>query len=889
MASYDRSRRHFLQTGAGFSALAAGAPTDAGLFTSLRERIAALFFSAAMQDGGGDGSMWPYVLEFDGTQVTVYTPQPEKLDGVSLSGRAAISAQMADQKAPIFGTAWFNARIEVDTEERTYAVKQVKVTRLVLPEADEELQQLTTAILQEGLSNFERPFELDPLLEQLATAEKTLKESQDLGTKPPAIVTVDKPAMLVSIDGAPKLVPVKEGSNVQRVINTPFAILQDPESKQFYLKGEEWWYVSDSPTGPWTETEGVPDAITAVLPKLPDEVSEESADARQTALEGEETPGASPPRPFVVTATEPTELIWTDGATQWKPVPDTQLQYAANSSGNVIKGTDGKIYTVLSGRWYTGPSLEGPWTYVASDRLPPDFAKIPKDTDVAGVLPFVAGTDEAQAAVTSQSVPTTAAVRKDATTRVNWAGDPQFNDITGTSMRASENAGTPVIKVGNQYYACQEGVWYLSNEPNGTYTVAQTVPPVIYTIPPQHPFYFITFVRVFGTGEDVVHTGYYPGYKGSYQLGNTVVNGTGYTYPPVIVNNVYIHQPAPPTWGFMMVFNPWFGWSVGLNMGFGMGAGWFMFSVGPRSPWWGPARFSPWWRPPFRAGFRPPFGVRPPMFRPPFVPVYRPGGGINRPGGVNRPGGGVNRPGGGGYYGGYQPSNRPRPAPQPGGVNNIYNRPSNQDRVRPSTRPGAGSQAGGGNRPTTLPNVGGKPGQPANRPTTPGTRPMPSPTNRPEMRPSTKPNNVYSDRNGQVWRDSPNGWQQNNKGNWQTQKPGSYGPGGATTRPAPAYPGGTTQRPTTRPAPSPEVGAAAAGRDRTGYRNPGASGMSGGTSRPAPNSRPSYQSPPSSRPAPTSRPSYQPPPSSRPAPTSRPSGGGSRPSGGGSRPSGGRR
>ena len=877
MASHDRSRRHFLKTGAGFSALAAGAPVEGGFLTSLRERVAALFFSSALQDGSGDGSMWPYVLEFDGTQVTVYMPQAEKLDGNALAGRAAISSQAADQKEPVFGTAWFDARIEVDTEERNFGVREVKVTRLVLPEADEEQRQLTTAIVEEGFSNFDGTFDLDPLLEQLASAEKSLKESQDLETKPPAIVTVDKPAMLVSIDGEPILAPVSEGSKVQRVVNTPFAILQDPESKQFFLKGEEWWYVGDSPKGPWTETEGVPEAILAVLPKVPDEVAEETADAKLTAVEGEETPGGSAPRPVVVTATEPTELIWTDGATQWKPVPNTQLQYAANSSGNVIKGTDGKIYTVLSGRWYTGPSLEGPWTYVASDRLPPDFAKIPKDTDVAGVLPFVAGTDEAEAAVTAQAVPTTAAVKKDATTRVNWAGDPQFNDITGTSMRASENAGTPVIKVGNEFYACQEGVWYLSNQPNGTYTVAQTVPAVIYSIPPQHPFYFITFVKVFGTGPDVVYTGYYPGYKGSYQLGGTVVNGTGYTYPPVIVNTVYVHPPAPPTWGFMMVYNPWFGWSVGLNMGFGMGAGWFVFSVGPRSPWWGPARWSPWWRPPFRAGFRPPFGPRPPMFRPPYVPVYRPGGGINRPGG------GVNRPGGGGYYGGYQPSNRPRPRPQPGGVNNIYNRPSNQDRVRPSTRPGTGSQGGGGNRPTTLPSVGGKPGQPANRPATPGARPMPSPANRPEVRPSTRPNNVYSDRNGQVWRDSPNGWQQNNNGNWQTQRPGSTGPGGATTRPAPAYPGGTTQRPTTRPAPSPDVGAAAAGRDRAGYRNPGTSGMSGGTSRPAPSSRPSYQAPSSGRP------SYQAPPSNRSAPsrapTSRPAPS-SRPA---SRPSGGRR
>jgi hypothetical protein len=851
MTSHDRSRRNFLKTGAGLSAVAVVAPPDAGLFSSLRERIADLFFAGAMEDGKGDGSMWPYILEFDGSQVTVYTPQPEKLDGTSLSGRAAISAQAPEMKAPVFGTAWFTTRIEIDTEERSYAVKEVKITRISLPNADDETQELAKEILEEGLSNFDGVFDLDPLLEQLGTAEKAFKESQDLETKPPAIVAVDQPAMLVTIDGEPKLAPVKEGSKVERVINTPYAILKDPESGKFYLKGEEWWYEGESATGPWVETEGVPEEILKVLPKVPDELLEESEEAKKSAMEGDEKPSGPVQKPVVVTATTPTELIWTDGATQWKPVQGTNLQYAANSSGNVIKGPDGKIYTVLSGRWYTGPSLEGPWTYVASDKLPPDFAKIPKEADVAGVLPFVAGTDEAQAAVTAQAVPTTAEVKKDATIRVNWAGDPAFNDITGTSMRASENAGTPVIKVGSEYYACQDGVWYLASSPNGTYTVAQSVPQVIYTIPAQHPFYFTTFVKVFGAGPDVVYTGYYPGYKGSYQLGNTVVNGTGYTYQPVIVNNVYVRPPAPPTWGFSMHYNPWYGWSVGLNMGFGAGPGWFMFSLGGGSPWWGPAGYSPWWRPPYYAGFRPPFGYYRPMYRPPYVPVYRPGGNYNRPGA------------GGGYYGGYRPSNRPRPRPKPGGMNNIYNRPNNQDRVRPMAKPGTRPKPGGSNRPVTLPNVGGKPGKPSTRPTAPGTRPKPGPGNRPEMKPSTRPNNVYADRDGNVWRDTPNGWQENTNGKWQTQKPGG---GGAGTRPAPGQAGGT-QRPTTRPAPAPDLGAAAAGRDRAGKRNPGGYGMSGSTARPMPQSRPA------------ARPSGG---GARPAP--RPSGGGARPA---PRPSGG--
>lgn len=892
MGNEHTSRRHFLKA-VGTTTLAAGLPVDRGLLASLHAAITGfLFGEAAVVDDG----MWPFNIEFDGAIVTVYQPQPETLDGNVVTGRAAISYQAEGSDTPIFGSFKFRATLEIDTEERIFVVKETTVLELTMPKGSPEELEEAKAMLSEGLSGFDGVFDLDPLMEDVGLAQTTLKESQDLNTEPPKIVTVEQQTMLVTIDGDPKLAPAVEGSKVQRVINTPFTILQDPESKKFYLKGEEWWYVANAPTGPWVETEGVPEEIIKVIPKTPEELEEEAREAKEMSLEGDAPPPAKVDRPAVVVATEPTELIWTSGPVEWKKVPNTSLKYAANSSGYVFQDGSGKTYTVLSGRWYSGPSIEGPWTFVPSDKLPADFQKIPTDSDSAGALPFVAGTAEADAAVKAQQVPTTAEVKKGATTRVNWAGNPAFNDITGTAMRASENAGSPVIKTGSQYFTCQSGIWYVSNEPNGTYTVATSVPNEIYTIPPQHPFYFTTFVKVFGQNEDTVFTGYYPGYKGSYTLGNTVVNGTGYQYPTTVINNTYIGSPAPPTWGFGMTFNPWMGWSMGMGMGFGMGAGWFVFSVGrpsPWGPWWGPVGFNPWWRPPFHAGFRPPMGWYRPVYRPPYVPVYRPGGNLNRPGyggNYNRPG----RPGGGGgYYGGYQPSNRPRPAPRPGGVNNIYNRPANQDRVRPVAKPGYRPPTGGGGT-VSLPNVNGKPGKPATRPGTtgPSTRPTTKPGGSygsPSTRPATRPpNNVYTDKSGNVYRrDNAGNWQQNNNGKWEkpSTRPQTGGGQAGGAKPAP----GGGYGPSTRPAPTPDLGAAANARDKAGYRNPGGASMSGG-SRPAPKPAPGgsyggYKPPSSGRPP--SSGGYKPPSTSR-APSSgyRPPSGGGRPSGG-SRPSGG--
>jgi hypothetical protein len=856
--THDASRRQFLRMGTRMSALAAVPST--GLLDGLRARLRAWFdvegrepFRLAARDD--EDSMWPYVLEFDGSEVVLYQPQPERMDGTRLFGRAAISVKSPEAKAAAFGTAWFNCRIDVDQEERIYAVKDIDVSEVKIPQVDQPTLDLAKAMLTEGFSDFDGVFELDPLLESLEAANIQATALKDLANDPPKIVTTSTEAMLVTIDGEPIMAPVEKGKGVRKVDNTPFTILEDTIEGKFYLLGEEWWYIADSAKGPWTETEGVPKHIRDAVPDLPDPYKEEEEEALAMA---KEAPKEGEPRaPAIVVATEPTELLWSDGQIQWKPVPNTSLKYASNSSGNVIRTSDGRIYTPLSGRWYTGPSIEGPWTYVPPDEVPAGFAKIPKDADIAGVLPFVPGTDEAKAALQEQQVPTTAEVKKGATTQVTWAGDPIMEKVPGLDLEWSKNASAPVLRTSNAYYACVSGVWYQGPSTNGPFRVATSVPAEIYKLPASHPFHFVTYVRVFGEGDDVVYTGYYPGYKGSYSNGQTVVHGTGYTPQPVVVNNVYVRQPMPPMWGFSVHYNPWFGWSMGLSFGFGAGAGWFRFviPIGGGARWFGPVGFNPWWRPPFFVGMRPPVWGRP-VFRPPYFPAYRPGGNVNRPGG-----GGSYRP-----AGGWQQSNRPRPQPRPGvGGGNIYNRPGNAGITRPVSRPQS--------RPaTTLPNVGGKPSRPATppggRPTTqPGGRPttMPSKDNRPTSRPADRPNNVYSDKSGNVWRDTPKGWQENKGGGqWQSNTGGTKPAPGASTRPAPGDVGGYQQardRAQARPSNPGYYGGAQTRPGNTGGQSRPSypSGYGGSQGRPAPQQRP--QSRPQQAPAPR--------PQSRPAPAPR--------------------
>src|SRR5512132_2405119 len=77
---------------------------------------------------------WPRAIELQQGALTVYQPQVEKFEGVTLSGRCAVSWQPKDsQKAPAFGVFWFDARVLVDKDQRLMDVEQLTVKKVRFP------------------------------------------------------------------------------------------------------------------------------------------------------------------------------------------------------------------------------------------------------------------------------------------------------------------------------------------------------------------------------------------------------------------------------------------------------------------------------------------------------------------------------------------------------------------------------------------------------------------------------------------------------------------------------------------------------------------------------------------------------------------------------------
>ena len=113
----------------------------------------------------------------------------------------------------------------------------------------------------------------------------------------------------------------------------------------------------------------------------------------------------------------------------------------------------------------------------------------------------------------------------------------------------------------------QNGVWFAGTSPF-SWSVATTVPAVIYTIPATSPMHYVTYVRVYGSTPTVVYVGYTPGYYGTVLSSDgVVVYGTGYVLP-ALHRPVLRYPPPYYTYGYGA------GFTVGFFFGFAMAGGW---------------------------------------------------------------------------------------------------------------------------------------------------------------------------------------------------------------------------------------------------------------------------------------------------------------------------
>ena len=524
---------------------------------------------------------WPRLFTSGDDKFSIYQPQVDRWEGNQIQLYSAVELKSGKDTAARYGVVWFQARTEVDKVNRLVTLDQAKVTEVKFPAAH-EMEAKLTAILEKRLPSATKIVSLDRLEAELDQSEDTIR-GVAVKNDPPKIIIASKPSLEILIDGAPRLSAVQD-TKLQRIINTRSIILFEEDKKLYFLRVQDWWLQSKELDGPWQYAKKLPDdmkkAEEFIVSQNQAQDPEGERNKQQPSLKESGKKG-NVPDVYVVYG--PAELIETKGDPQFAPIHGAALEYVTNTTGNIFRlGAD--YYVLISGRWFKSPSLDGPWTFVDAQAMPPDFAKIPTDSPKSTILASVPGTPQAKEALIANSIPQTATItRSEAKITVQYDGDPTFEQIDGTSLSRAVNTSAALIKVSDTSYYCVEaGVWFKAPTPQGPWTVADSVPVDIYDIPATSPIHYVTYVKVYGSTPDVVYVGYTPGYYGTVVSSSTttVVYGTGWYYPPYIGPTVWYGWPYTYGVGAGFTYATDSGWSVSFGVGYGYYP-WYY-------PWWGP-------------------------------------------------------------------------------------------------------------------------------------------------------------------------------------------------------------------------------------------------------------------------------------------------------------
>jgi hypothetical protein len=561
------------------------APAMKGIYTNLSLVLCmVLVCSTAMAQQG-----WPKTITTtNGDKIKVYQPQPESYSNNILKSKSAVSVITGDKTEPVFGVLWSVA--ETTSDGKTVHVQSIQVTDVKFPaDIDDDKAGELKSALQTELGRMSIDLQKQELDNALNMNQQETKLASTLSNTPPKVIYSSKPSMLVLIDGAPKW-QMNNDWGVEVVLNTPFTIVKNQDGK-FYLYGGKKWFTASSVTGPYHYTTSIPSNLNKV------ETAVNTAAQNNSTAANSDNNNTIPDNviPEIIVSTEPAELIQSNGEADFSPVEGTNLLYVKNSSNDIFMDVNSQqYYVLLSGRWYKSSSLNSKWEYIASNKLPADFAKITEGSPKDNVLASVAGTEAAEEAVMNAQVPQTAKVdRSTATASITYDGDPEFARIDGTRLQYAVNASGTVLRYNSRYYAVDNGVWFESGRATGPWVVSTARPDEVELIPPSYPVYNVKYVYVYDVTPEYVYMGYTPGYLNTFVYGPTIVYGTGYYYRPWYRNYYY---PRPYTWGFGVSYTPWYGWGIGFNFSYG----WFNCGFGRPSwsywsgGWWGgPAVYRP--------------------------------------------------------------------------------------------------------------------------------------------------------------------------------------------------------------------------------------------------------------------------------------------------------
>ncbi len=528
------------------------------LTTTLAHRgVAGVTQSAQGQSAQEPGDRgWPrgYSLPSE-AQVILFQPQVASWeDQKHMVAFAAVSHVAKGEKKSTLGTIKMEADTLVSLEKRLVKFSTLKITETNFQTLSKDQAHEITSEIEKTIPDADRMIALDRVLVQVDKSQIIPKNVEGLKSDPPTIFLSRTPAILLSFDGEPIWSPIKE-NELKFAVNTNWDLFQHGPTGLYYLRDGDTWLRATDLKGPWSHAAKLPDSFN----KLP---ADDNWKDVKASLPGKPVTLV----PTVYFSTTPAELILIEGKPKFVPVPSTRLLWVSNTESDLFAmGPDGPLYYLVAGRWFRAPNFNGNWTFV-TPTLPEDFRRISLEHPRSRVLASVPGTQQAAEAVLLAQVPQIARVNREQikAPEVIYQGEPQYENIGSTQLQRAVNTDKDIIKVGDAYYMCFQGIWFMSGSPTGPWTIASSVPKEIYNIPASSPSHSVTYVTVEAdddSNDDWVTYAAVAGYSGMMIGWGCAVWGTGWYYPPYYWGGGYypIYYPYWRTYGYGSWYNAYTG------------------------------------------------------------------------------------------------------------------------------------------------------------------------------------------------------------------------------------------------------------------------------------------------------------------------------------------
>jgi hypothetical protein len=267
---------------------------------------------------------WPRQVKNNAGTMIYYQPQVDEWKNYKeLTGRMAFSLTPISGKQ-VLGVASLHCGTLVDTDTRTVFFRDIKVTDVRFPSADEATQTAMEALFRELMPAGGDPISVDRLLADLDRG-KVQAEAVPVKNDPPQIFYSAGAAVLLMVQGEPVLAPI-EHTDLQFVVNTNWDLFFDKKKKDYFMLSGSIWFTAGDLKGPWTQTFELPKDMA----KLP---------AGQNFDDVKKMVPPPPPAgkvPQVFFSSVPAELIVLKGAPVYTKIAGTGLLYAANTDNDLF-------------------------------------------------------------------------------------------------------------------------------------------------------------------------------------------------------------------------------------------------------------------------------------------------------------------------------------------------------------------------------------------------------------------------------------------------------------------------------------------------------------------------------------------------------------------------